>query len=51
MTTGDAPSDIQIWCLPKDPGGKASSAQNSGLYFDASTGKLAGSIDPTICGS
>ena len=51
VTTGDAPSDIQIWCLPKDPGGKASSAQNSGLYFDASTGKLAGSIDPTICGS
>jgi branched-chain amino acid transport system substrate-binding protein len=50
VATGDAPSDIQIWCLPKDGSDKATSAQNSGQYFDAATGKLAGEIDPTICG-
>lgn len=50
VSTGDAPSDIQIWCLPKDAGGKASSAQNSGQYFDAATGKLAGATNPVVCG-
>jgi branched-chain amino acid transport system substrate-binding protein len=50
LSTGDAPSDIQLWCLPKDPSGNASAAQNSGEFFDATTGKIAGSIDPAICG-
>jgi branched-chain amino acid transport system substrate-binding protein len=36
VTTGDAPSDIQIWCMPADGSGKATSAMNSGEYFDAS---------------
>jgi branched-chain amino acid transport system substrate-binding protein len=51
VTTGDAPSDIQIWCLPADPQGKAASAQNSGLYFDAASGKLSGAVDPGTCGA
>ncbi len=50
VATGDAPSDIQIWCLPEDPAKKAASAQNSGQYFDAATGKLAGAIDDATCG-
>ena len=41
--TGEAPSDIQIWCLPT-AGSKAGSGTNSGLYFDAKTQLLAGSI-------
>jgi branched-chain amino acid transport system substrate-binding protein len=41
--TGEAPSDIQIWCIP-NAGGKAGSATNSGLYFDAKTQLLAGAI-------
>lgn len=50
VATGDAPSDIQIWCLPGDASGNAASAQNSGQYFDAASGKLAGAIDASLCG-
>jgi branched-chain amino acid transport system substrate-binding protein len=43
LTTGEAPSDIQVWCLPKDPGtGQAQSAVPSGVYYDAKTAGLAG---------
>lgn len=45
--TGEAPSDIQIWCLPS-AASKAGSGTNSGYYFDAKTQKLAGAIG-SIC--
>lgn len=45
--TGEAPSDIQIWCLPTD-GGKVRSALNSGLSYSATTGLLVGTIG-TFC--
>jgi branched-chain amino acid transport system substrate-binding protein len=43
--TGEAPSDIQIWCIPKDQGtGKAGSALNSGRSYSAADDKLIGTI-------
>jgi branched-chain amino acid transport system substrate-binding protein len=48
LTPGEAPSDIQIWCMPKDAGGKATSAQFSGLYLDAVLKTLGGVIG-SIC--
>lgn len=43
--TGEAPSDIQIWCVPKDQGtGKAGSALNSGRSYSAADDKLIGTI-------
>lgn len=45
VKTGEAPSDIQIWCVPKDQGtGKAGSALNSGRSYSAADDKLIGSI-------
>jgi Periplasmic binding protein len=45
LATGEAPSDIQIWCLPKDQStGKAESALNSGLSYSAAKDKLVGSV-------
>ena len=45
LQTGEAPSDIQIWCLAIDPNtGKAGSYVNSGYYFDAATKMLAGAV-------
>lgn len=44
LTTGEAPSDIQIWCLPKDANGLATSPINSGLYLDAKTLTLGGAL-------
>jgi branched-chain amino acid transport system substrate-binding protein len=48
LTTGEAPSDIQIWCMPKDSNNQATSAQFSGLYLDAVSKSLIGDIGP-IC--
>jgi hypothetical protein len=45
--TGEAQSDIQIWCLPAE-GTATGSGINSGLYFEAASGKLAGSFS-TAC--
>ncbi len=44
LATGEAPSDIQVWCMPKNESGMATSAQFSGLYLDASTKELKGDI-------
>jgi len=44
VATGEAPSDIQIWCLPVEPNGAARSAAGSGLYYNATTGQLAGMV-------
>ena len=45
VKTGEAPSDIQIWCIPKDQGtGKAGSALNSGKSYSAADDKLIGNI-------
>jgi hypothetical protein len=41
---GEAESEIQIWCVPKDTTGKATAAQNSGLSWNPSNGNLEGSI-------
>ncbi len=48
-TKGEAPSDIQIWCMPS-VNGKAGSAVNSTLYLDATSLTLTdGGVDPGIC--
>ncbi len=44
LATGEAPSDIQVWCLPRDDEGAATVAQNSGMYLEATSGALVGSI-------
>jgi len=48
VTTGEAPSEIQIWCIPKnsagDAAGKATAAQNSGLSWNPASGNLEGAI-------
>jgi hypothetical protein len=42
--TGEAKSDIQIWCLPKSASGAASPSVYSGLVYDALTEQLSGSF-------
>lgn len=49
VLTGEAPSDVQIWCLPKDGGGNALAGKASGLFFNAATSALEGSINNAIC--
>ena len=45
VKTGEAPSDIQIWCVPKEQGtGKAGSAMNSGRSYSAGDNKLVGVV-------
>lgn len=46
VDTGEAPSDIQIWCMPIDGQGNAASGVSSGLAFIAATGTLEGTIGP-----
>jgi hypothetical protein len=48
LATGEAPSDIQIWCMPRGSDGTAQSAIGSGLYLDAGSNALQGAIG-TIC--
>lgn len=44
--TGDAESDVQVWCVSVDSTtGAAKGFQNSGLYYSAKDGALAGAID------
>lgn len=59
LTTGEAASDIQVWCMPKDnTTNKATSAQNSGLYLDSVSMRLKDKnegdgelkLDAAICG-
>lgn len=49
LATGEAPSDIQVWCLSKDASGKAGPAHSAGMVYDATTGYLLGKLacDPT----
>jgi branched-chain amino acid transport system substrate-binding protein len=50
VNTGEAQSDIQIWCLPKDGNGAATMGQFSGLFYDPkNTSKLSGASDPSVC--
>lgn len=42
--TGEAPSDIQIWCISQSQGFK-----NSGIYYDAAQSKLIGAAFGTQC--
>lgn len=44
VDSGEAPSDIQVWCIPADATGKAGAARSSGMYYDATNGKLKGTI-------
>jgi branched-chain amino acid transport system substrate-binding protein len=47
--TGEAQSDIQIWCLPVGTGGTGTgSGINSGLFYEAASGTLGGSFS-TAC--
>ncbi len=43
LATGEAPSDIQVWCLPRGDAG-AGPGTSSGLFYNAATGLLEGSI-------
>lgn len=47
--TGEAPSDIQIWCMPKDTDNTAGSAISSGLFYDAVNLIMDGAFDTTKC--
>ena len=50
LETGEAPSDIQVWCMPKDAQGNARSAVFSNLYLDAATMALnTDKPDATVC--
>jgi hypothetical protein len=50
VVTGEAPSDIQIWCIPtvdKTVNGAAGPGINSGIFYDATKSALSGPIlDP-----
>ncbi len=50
IATGEAPSDIQVWCIPTEDNtttGKAAAAVNSGIFFDAAKDAISGpSLDP-----
>jgi branched-chain amino acid transport system substrate-binding protein len=41
--TGEAQSDIQIWCLPED-GGMTGDGRSSGRFYEAASKKLAGTF-------
>ncbi len=45
LETGEAPSDIQIWCLPSGPdvGGNAPQGSFSGRYYEAASQTMKGS--------
>jgi ABC-type branched-subunit amino acid transport system substrate-binding protein len=47
-STGEAPSDIQIWCVTEDGGGNANGERNSGEYYRADKDTLVGSFG-SIC--
>jgi ABC-type branched-subunit amino acid transport system substrate-binding protein len=44
VATGEAESDIQIWCVDVDGTGKANAFKNSGEFYNATTKKLQGTI-------
>jgi len=43
--TGDAPCDIQVWCI----NGNSTGFNNSGYYYSAKTASMQGTIDPSRC--
>jgi ABC-type branched-subunit amino acid transport system substrate-binding protein len=51
LSTGEAPSDIQIWCVPRE-NGKPTSARASTIRFDAASRTLIGTLADarTACG-
>jgi branched-chain amino acid transport system substrate-binding protein len=48
LTTGEASSDIQFWCIPKGGDGKAAPATNSSAYYDSASGTVADDAYATI---
>lgn len=47
VVKGEAPSDIQIWCLPADAKGNALPGINSGIFYNAQTSMITGgTLDP-----
>ena len=42
LTTGEAQSDIQIWCMSTDITGHAEAGISSGIYYSASSASLVG---------
>lgn len=49
VATGEAPSDIQVWCLPENKDGTTDPATFSGRYLPAGGNALVGSMD--VCPS
>ncbi|WP_394848897.1 ABC transporter substrate-binding protein [Pendulispora brunnea] len=43
--TGDAPCDVQVWCINNNSSG----FNNSGYYYSAKVGSMQGNIDPAKC--
>lgn len=44
LATGEAASDIQVWCLPKDMSGNALAGIPSGIYLQAKDQTLVGTL-------
>jgi len=44
LQTGEAPSDINVWCIDG-----TGATQSSGRHYDAKTGKMAGAVDSGAC--
>ena len=49
LSTGEAPSDIQIWCLRQGLDKKAEKGINSGIYLDAASMALQGTSYSADC--
>jgi branched-chain amino acid transport system substrate-binding protein len=48
LATGDARSNIDVWCVGKDAAG-APIYRSSGRLFDAATNMMSGAYDTTVC--
>lgn len=44
LTKGEAPSDVQIWCMPVGNGSPAGAGKFSGYYYDSATDKMTGTL-------
>ncbi|MCC6528471.1 MAG: ABC transporter substrate-binding protein [Polyangiaceae bacterium] len=49
LATGEARSDIQIWCMPQDAGGNAQGGIGSGIYYSAASSSLVGTTYGAQC--
>ncbi|MEJ7729591.1 MAG: ABC transporter substrate-binding protein [Polyangiaceae bacterium] len=49
VETGEAPSDVIIWCMPSDASGNATAGIASGYFFDAAKDALGGTEFGSQC--